>query len=211
MYLFTRVARLAPGHTRDSMQWAVGITERVNQITELDVSLWTSVLSPGLGTMSWSTMVEDLEQLEVAEAKLLVEDSYVAEVDRGATYASQQGVDDYVLQILHGGFDPNHKPHYVSVVQSALANGAFARGIEVGIEIATRAGEISGLPTAFALAMTGSYGAICWMTSAETLAQLQAGEAQVNSDPAFVELVDGQAKDCYLAGVTQQSILRRIV
>ena len=47
MYLFTRTGRLRPGNTREGMAWAVGVTEKVNQITSLNVGLWTTFASPG--------------------------------------------------------------------------------------------------------------------------------------------------------------------
>jgi hypothetical protein len=39
MYLFSRVTRLTGGNTREAMAWAVGITEQVNKVTGLGVSL----------------------------------------------------------------------------------------------------------------------------------------------------------------------------
>jgi len=46
MYLFSRQAQLAPGNTRAAMTWATGITEKVNQITGLEVSLFSLTFSP---------------------------------------------------------------------------------------------------------------------------------------------------------------------
>jgi hypothetical protein len=63
MYISTRSARLAPGNLRDSMAWALSVTEKVNQISEVQVHLWTTVNSPGVGTLSWAATVEDLEVL----------------------------------------------------------------------------------------------------------------------------------------------------
>ncbi len=73
MYLFSRRARLGNGHLRESAAWAVAMTERVNQITELNVGLWTSVFSPGLGELVWATFIDDLLTLETADAKLMVD------------------------------------------------------------------------------------------------------------------------------------------
>src|SRR5690242_10076713 len=86
MYLFSRQAQLAPGNTRAAMTWATGITEKVNQITGLEVSLFSLTFSPRVGTLAWSTFVPDLPTLEVATDKLLVDDGYVSMVDAGAKY-----------------------------------------------------------------------------------------------------------------------------
>ncbi|MEY2590251.1 MAG: hypothetical protein QOJ67_2235, partial [Acidimicrobiaceae bacterium] len=46
MYLFSRSTRLGPSNQREAMEWSVNVTQKVNQISELDVSLWTTVFSP---------------------------------------------------------------------------------------------------------------------------------------------------------------------
>ena len=40
MYTYTRSVRLGNGHKRDSLAWALEITEKVNQISETPFSLW---------------------------------------------------------------------------------------------------------------------------------------------------------------------------
>jgi hypothetical protein len=66
MYLFNRQIRFGPGKTREQMEWALGQTERVNQITGLQVSLYMEVYSPQVGAVGWSTFVPDLAALDPA-------------------------------------------------------------------------------------------------------------------------------------------------
>jgi hypothetical protein len=211
MYLFSRSARLAPGRTRDAMAWAVGITEKVNQIGELSFSLWTPVLSPGIGMLSWSAFVEELDELEATEAKLLVDDGYVAELDRGAAFSDGQGANDSLLQLIHGEVDPERRFDYVSVTASQLAPGHFAKGVEVGIEICQRVEQITSTPTAFCMASTGPYGGVAWIAGQESLKALQDGEQAINADPGFLELVDGTASQAFQVAATTATIYRRIV
>lgn len=213
MYLFARRARLANGHLRDSTAWAVAITEKVNQITELNVGLWTSVFSPGLGELVWATFVTDLAILETAEAKLLVDDSYVALVDKGAAFSTTEGADDTLSQLVHGDIDPNREIQYVAVIETTVASGKVGRGMELGVEIAQRAEKVTGLPTAFLADTTGNYGGVRWITGYETVEQLQAAELAISGDVKFTEFVDKEVAGVYLAGpsVTTQRIARRIV
>ena len=209
MYLFTRQAQLAVGQQRPGLEWAIGITEKVNQITSLDVGLWSPTLSPGLGTLSWGAAVESLGDLEDAEAKLNADPMYLDALERGAAFITG-GVDDQVAQFISNpDSDPN--TNHVAVVQSQIANGAFGRGVEVGVAIAEKATEIGGLPTAFLLATTGGYAACAWITSATSLRALEAGEQKVNADPGFVAFLDQEAATCYVEGITTQSIWRRVV
>ena len=43
MYLFSRNARLGEGNPQKQLDWALRITEKVNQISEIPVQLWTTV------------------------------------------------------------------------------------------------------------------------------------------------------------------------
>ena len=193
------------------MAWAVGITEKVNQITSLDIRLWTTVLSPGVGTLAWTSVVENLTQLEDAEAKLMVDDGYLDLLDHGAQFASGEAVDDVVGQIISGELDPSRDPTHAAVVEATLAPGGFAKGIEAGIEIADRATKLSGLPTVFLMSSTGNYGGVAWLTTASSLEELERGEQATNGDPEFIRYIDEVASKVYQAQGTTQSLFRRIV
>jgi hypothetical protein len=59
-----------------------------------------------------------------AEAKLLVDDGYVALTDQGAAFSDGSGVDDTLSQLVHGDIDPNRQIKYVSAVESTIAGQA---------------------------------------------------------------------------------------
>lgn len=210
MYLFTRQTRLSPDHVRDGMEWAVGLTEKVNQITALNVGLWASMLSPGTGTISWGTTTESLTELEDASAKLMVDDMFVDMANRGAAFTNGV-IEDRTAQFLHNDGDATPNPSYVAVVQSQLANGSFQRGVEAGIEIAQRAKQLGGLSTSFLIGTTGAFGSVAWITAAPTLKELEQAEQAVNMNPDFVKFLDEEASSCYLPGITTQAIWQRIV
>ena len=154
MYLFTRRVRLAPGNTRAAMTWATEITEKVNEITGLNVRLYASTFSPEVGALSWSTFVPDLATLEAANDKLLVDDAYVSMVDAGAKFA-HGGADDALSQIIHGAPDATRQIEYVTTVQTVCASGSLTKGIELAVEIAQRAEKTMGTPVLVATGTTG--------------------------------------------------------
>ena len=98
-------------------------------------------------------------------------------------------------------------------MQSVCANGNFARGVEVGIEIAKRADAATGTSTLFVLGSTGVYGGVGWLTGYPDIQTLEASQQALNADPKFVEYVDREAGSAYVAdaGASQQRIWRRIV
>ena len=211
MYLFSRRARIAPGKTRAAMTWATGITEKVNQITALNVSLYAQTYSPEVGTLAWSTFVPDLATLEAATDKLLVDEGYTSMLDEGAEY-STGGADDALIQVVYGEPDPNRPIEYVSTVEAVCANGSVTRGIELGVEIAQRVEKAIGLPVLFGSATTGSYGAVGWFTGYADIGELERAQQALAADTKFGEFVDKSVRGVYAEDAlqTRQLVYRHI-
>lgn len=212
MYLFSRSGRLANGNSRDAALWLASLTEKVNQITDLQVGLWRNVFSPELGRISWATFVEDLAQLEAADDKLNADDAFVAEVDRGATFTSG-GLDDALAQVVYGAADPERPIEYVSAVSTLIAPGSMVKGMTLAVEIAQLVEKTTGIPSMVLSSMTGDYSAIEWISGYENVQALQAAGEKLNQDADFAQLIDKQAPGVYESGpsVTTQVIYRRVI
>jgi hypothetical protein len=210
MYLFTRQLRLRAGAQRASLTWAANVTEKVNQITELNVGLWRKILSPGLGTISWSCVAQDLTELENADAKLAVDDIFVGEVDRGAQFVSDDPVIDETAQFLTEVDVTATPPKYVAVVRSELRPGGFAKGVEAGLEIASRATKVGGVTTSFLIATTGKYGGVAWISGGQSLKEIEDADQKINADADFVKYVDKVGPDAFVPGITTQEIWQQI-
>lgn len=210
-YLFTRRARLAPGNYMDAVAWSTKITEKVNEISEVPVSLWSTVFSPKLGSLSWTTVVDDLSQLETLDAKLLADGGYVALVEEGARFTSDDGIDDAVVQLVHADPDAGASAQYANVVQAVITPGSFVRAVEVGVQIAQEAKKITGRPTSFGASLTGTYGEVGWIVLYDSVDQLQASAEALNSNVEFARLLDKEASKAYLAGASSQTAWRRVI
>ncbi len=212
MYLFSRNVRLGAGNPEKQLAWALKMTEKVNQISEVPVSLWTTVFSPGSGRLVWSAMIEDLVTLETTMNKLVADSGYVSLVEEGAAHASGDPIDDGLLQIVFA--DPKAAEidrQYALVVRATLAPGGMVKGIELGVETAQLASKITGSPTSFATAMTGGYGTVAWLSLYASIADLQHAGDAIAADTSFNQKVDKELSKVYLPGVTTQTALRRIV
>ena len=209
-YLFSRTGRLAPGNVLDAMTWAGKITEKVNAISEVPVTLWATEFSPQVGTLSWTTMVDDLSQLRTLDQKLTADSGYLSLVEEGARYTSDAGLDDGLVQLVHA--DPDTVTgEYASVVGATIAPGSFVRGIEVGVEIAQRAKAITGRATSFGTSQTGVYGQVGWIVLSDSVEQLQAANEALNSNVEFAQYLDEHASKAYIAGMSTQVIFRKIL
>jgi hypothetical protein len=196
MYLFSRRGRLGGGNLSEANEWAVGITESVNRITGLNVSLYAQVYSPEFGTMVWSCFLPDLAALEAAGDKLLADDAYVAAADKGAAMIDG-GLDDSLLQVIHGEVDPNRQIEYVTSVRTVCANGNLRRGLELGVEIAQRAEKVSGSPTMFLLEATGTYGGVGWVSGFPDVRTMETAQQALSADEEWLKYIDKEAARVY--------------
>jgi hypothetical protein len=209
-YLFTRSVRVS-GNLVDSMAWAAKITEKVNQIAEIPVALWQPMMSPQINTLNWVSVVEDLAALTATDEKLMADSTYLELVAEGAKFNAGSGVDDQLAQYVHLDRDGAATAQFASIVRAVLAPGAFVAGVTLGVEIAQKAKALSGRPVSFMQSTTGTYGEVAWISLYDTIEQVQAAETAINSDPAFVELLDKKASTAYLPGQATQSLARKVM
>lgn len=217
MYLFTRRVHARAGNPGAAMAWATSITERVRQVTGLDISLFSGAYGPQVGTLVWSTFVPDLTALEAATDKTAVDEGMLEAIVQGQQFAPE-GAHDRLLQLIHPApeaimADDAPASTYVGVVSSVCAPGSLARGIELGVEIAQKATEITGVPTAFLMDTTGPYGGVSWISAFADVSATEAANAALAASEEWVRLLDGQVPGVYTAdpSLTQQLLYRRVL
>jgi hypothetical protein len=207
MYVYSRRRQLNPASVSKALPLAIEAGQRATAITGVDISVWMTVMSADAGTVSWAALVEHLSDIGAASDKLGADDvfnDFIEEHD--GLFVGP--VSDTVGQIISGTPDPSAPPEYITVVRATCANGHVAAGMAGGVEIAEAASRIGGLPTLFLADGTGEYGGVSWITAAPDLTALEESTAKVNTDPGFLELVDG-ITSAYLPHAPM-SILRRI-
>jgi hypothetical protein len=210
MYFYTRTGRVRPGRMTDAAAWAMELTEKVNRITDLGVGLWTSRFSPALGTLAWSTFVPDLTELDKANGKLMADEGFLSEVERGGEIFTEAGMDDGVAQLVHTAGEPVSDPRFATITVSAITAGNLAKGIEVGCGIADKAAQLSGVAASFLISATGPYASCAWISATETLDVLDRGEQSVNSNPEFIAYLDEVAADVFRPEVSSTTIWSRM-
>jgi len=212
MYLFARSALLATGKSREAALWVGAVTEKVNQITDLNVTVWRNVFSQEINRITWVSAVDELAQLEAADDKLQADDAFVALVDSGAAF-TVGAPDDTLGQFVLQSGDASTPMEYATTVTALVSPGKFARGIELGVEIAQRAEKITGQATSFLTSVTGDYSAIEWVTSYENVRALQASGEKLAQDAGFAQFLDKEVPGVYESGlsVTQQTVYRKVL
>jgi hypothetical protein len=193
------------------MEWAIRITEKINQIGEVPSALWMSVMSPRMGTLAWTAVVSELAVIEETEAKLSTDPGYLLLVDEAIPLLSAEPADQRLMQLVYADPDAaTFDAHYAATVTATLAPGNMRTGIELGAEIARRAKQITGRPTTFGVSVTGTYGEVMWVTLAETIQQIQGANEALDADEDFAKSLDKDAAKAYLPNATQ-TISRKIM
>jgi len=210
MYLYSTSVRPGVANPSKVMEWALKMTEKINQIGEVPSSLWTAAMSPAMGTLAWTAVVSDLEVIEATEGKLATDPGYMSLVEEAIGLLSTDPADQMLMQLVHADQDAaSIDAHYASTVRATIAPGSMRTGVELGVELAQKVKQITGRPTSFAMNVTGEYGAIMWVSLAETIQQLQAANEALDANEEFAKAVDKDASKVYLPGATQ-TISRKI-
>jgi hypothetical protein len=209
-YMFNRAMKLAPGNLLDSMAWAAKITEKVNAASGPQFRLWSRVLGPELGTISWSTVVNDIGELTAVEEKLMADGGYLELVEEGTRFGDGNGAHDGLGQLIHADPDGFDTAQYASITTTRLAPGMTATGVALGVEIAQRIKSITGRPTSFGASITGPYGQVAFFVLADTIDQVQAANEAVTADADWVTLMDERASKAYVAEASERFIMRRL-
>lgn len=209
-YLFNRTGRLAPGNPIAAMSWAVEMTAKVNSVVDTPFSLWSSTLSPRVGTLAWSAIVSDLAELAAIEEKLIADGGYLEMVDKGSEFWSVEGLDDAVVSIVHAQPYERDTLQYASITTTTLAPGCAAKGIQLGVEIADQIHAVSGCSTMFGTSLTGAYGEVGWIVLCDSIEQLQHLNDSLSANQEWLTMLDERASKMYSAGTGVRSISRKI-
>ena len=207
MYLFIR-----RGHFRgqDSVKWAVDIGAAAEAGLDNEVAVWANFLSPGFGTITWTSRWPDLSKVEKGLAGLMGNAKYLELAAKGGELIN--GVlDDTLYEVVYAGTGANMDAKYAGTVSAVVAPGNFARGIVGGIEIAQRAEKATGVATSFLQGQTGTYGAVVWLAGYADIAEFEAAQHALAGDMSFIEYID-EATGAYQANpaLTQSTLYMRL-
>jgi hypothetical protein len=211
MYQFTRSTRMAPGDPRSALTWAHRITEKVNQISEVRFTLWTSVLSPQVGMLAWSGVFSSLRELEAVDDKLNSDDGFLSLVAEGSQHTSAEGATDRLVRTIHmaGQIDRGHL-EYVQATTLSPVPGKTARAVQFAVDIAERTNQVTGCPTSVGRALTGPQMCLQLATYCASIEQVEEGERALMDDADFMARIDSEGAEVIMAGGAQTNVVRKL-
>ncbi len=207
MYLLARQANL---RGLDSANWAVEIGAAGAACMGNEVGVWSTVLSPGFGTINWTSRWVDLSAIEKGFAALMGNAKYRELATQGAEFINGP-INDTLFEVVYDGGSPVDDAKYAGTVSAVCAPGNFGRGIMGGIEIAQRAEKATGVSTGFLTGQTGAYGTVLWLAGYKDIAEFEAAQHALANDMSFVEYIDSMT-DAYQPNptVTQSTLHMRL-
>lgn len=211
MYQFTRAVRLAPGDPGQQMAWAFKITEKVNQISEVPVLLWSSVMSPQTGTLAWSATVPSLAVIEAVDEKLNADNGFLALAAEGASYGIPGSQMDRLVKTIHmaGAIDPTRIQYVLATTMFAIP-GKTAGAVKFAIDTADRSAKVTGTASTVGTVLTGLQSALQLASYFGSIEELETGYDKVMSDATFMERADAEGSKVIQAGTAESTIVRRL-
>jgi hypothetical protein len=210
MYLYSRTVQLT-GDPRKTMPMVMAMAELVNKKTELQVSLWRTVLGAPLGTLGYSAFVQSQAELDTAVSSLLADPEYLERVAEIQPYIAAPA-QDQLVEILHRA-GPEYRRAEVgwiaTLVTAQVANARFGAAMKWSIEIADLVAEITRNPGIFGRSVAGPFGTVGWITAVPDMAALDAAGEALNKDPRYLAKLD-EMSDVFLPGSGHTSLVRRI-
>jgi hypothetical protein len=217
MYVLSRRLCLSGFKIREAMALAVQARDYIALATGLPLYLWTSIHSPQVGTLLYTTAAPDLATLEAAIDKLNEDDGYFDLLDKASAYVIPGSVHERLGTVIHPDdatlAQAMASPgEYLSLTVTTILDGQISKGMALGVEIASGAERATGQPTAFVALQTGNYGSVGWVTQVGNATELDHGMTAIAGSQEFVELIESRAGGVYASapGGTVSEIFRRI-
>lgn len=186
------------------------ITEKVNTVSSTPVRRWSRVLGPQVGTISWSTIVNDIGEMTALDEKLMADGGYLELAEEGVRYGDGSGVDDTLGRLIHADPEGADTAQYATVTTTRLVPGMAAAGFAVGVEAAQKIKSITGRPTSFGTAVTGPYGSVAFFIMRDTIDQVQAATEALGADAGWISFMDERVSKVFVGESSERAILRRM-
>lgn len=210
MHMFSRVSTLTGGPQRP-LEWALGITERVNAVMDVDVSLWGAAFGYPGGTVAWSTLVESRAHLTEQMGKLAGDTAFVSLAEQGLEFATTP-YEDSLRTIVHMTAEPDGTPPplgaMAELITASPAAGKIGAAMAWGVEMADRYAAVTGSGVAFLADDYGTFGQASWIVIHDDAAAADAAATALMADEAYGAAVDGGGNLFVPGSATRAAVVR---
>ncbi|RLE26178.1 MAG: hypothetical protein DRJ50_01465 [Actinobacteria bacterium] len=191
MYVFSRSTIAALGKQFDALPAAVSMAERVSGIIGIDVSVFTTRFGGPLGTVTWTMLVDSMEQVQANTDKLMADAGYVEALD-GMNGLFMAPAEDTLGRFVTPPIDAVTSRFY-GITRASMADGQFGPAVEFGVKMADYLAKAQNTQASFVKAGYGGFADVAWIIAFDSAADVDAFDNFQMSDPGYHALVDGAA------------------
>jgi hypothetical protein len=210
MIIFQRLATF-DGPPEEAGPWALEITEAVNNRTHLNVALWQGLFGGPVGTLGWSSLVDNLTALEAATDSLASDTAYLSLVAKARGWG-RTAPEDSLLRMVHTAGGDYVRPDvgaYAEVTTAIPAEGKLAKAGAFGVEIADLHSRLTHSSVLFCTSEYGAFGEMRWIGMYDTAAAVDAAAELIAKDGDYGAKLD-HAGELFVEGLARRTLARRI-
>ena len=210
MIIFQRLATFE-GPPEEVGPWALEITEAVNKRTDLNVSLWQGLFGGPVGTLAWSSLVENLTAVEAATDSLASDPAYLSLVSKAREWRTTPP-EDSLLRMIHTAGGDYVRPDvgaYAEGTVAVPADGKLAKAGAFGVDIADLHSRLTHSSVLFCSSEYGAFGEMRWLAMYSSAAAVDAAAELIVKDDDYGAKLDA-AGDLFVEGLARRTLARRI-
>ena len=210
MIIFQRLVTFE-GPPEEVAPWALEITEAVNKRTHLNASLWQGLFGGPVGTLAWSTLVDNLTVLEAANDSLAADAGYLSLVAKARAWTSTPP-EDFLLRMVHTSGGDYVRPGvgaYAEGTVAVPAAGKLAKAGAFGAEIADLHAKLTHSSVLFCTSEYGAFGEMRWLALYDSAAAVDSAAEAIAKDADYTAKLEA-AGDLFVEGLARRTLARRI-
>ncbi len=173
--------------------WAMDVTGKVQERSDLPVSLWSGMMGTRPGTIVWSARIDGVAQMAALNDTMLADADYLAAVNAGAELVESVEM-DRVVEIIHGELTgPAEIGSFSGNVMAVAQEGKVGAAGAWAVEIADIWSGITGLPAIVTTTTAGPMGEYGWFVRHADAASIDDASTKLMASPDYIEALDRSA------------------
>jgi hypothetical protein len=204
MYIFSRTRIANPADAPAARELAVQMATATSKITGQPITAFETRFGDP-GSITWSTTVKDMAQLDDLTTKLAADPTYLKLLAQARPLFSLPT--DRLMQIVASSITSSQNTLYSST-SAVTSPGNLAAAIGFGIHVQEYVAK-AGFAGLFGTSVFGAYGEVGWMLAADSMAEMDRFRAFQTSDAGFAKLID-EGGSLFIPGSGVNRLVSRI-
>lgn len=207
MLIFTRTTTLNRHKLMEATGAAIEVAAMVTDIGGIPVSVFASRYGEALNTLAWSARVESQTELQGVADKLLSNADYLEWVTSHSELFESAPLDRLATVVSSSLMEGPRR--FYTVLTATAANGRVGDAVAFGIKAQQFVSDALGLPTAFLVPVYGPFGAVVWLTGADSMTELDAAVEMQMTNTDYHALV-AEAGPLFAEGSGMTGLIERL-